>query len=562
VLSAEQVKEALASLFGDVAQAHLDELAESTTARFFPAKAMICREGERGSALFVIYSGRVEVLKRLEEEDVLLNTFGPGEFFGEMAFFQEGVRTATIRASDPSILLEIDHESFLQALGRSPSVAMHVLSKMTARLSDTDRWVIVELCRANDTLERTLMQMERVLEVSRELTSTVALEPLLHKIVDLSAELTECDSASILLLDKRTGELRFRAASNDTSGQLSDIPVPVEDSIAGRVFLSGEPAVIADAQQDDQHYGFVGEQLGMEIYSLVAVPLQIKQRTIGVLEVINKRGCEPFSKENVNTLTALAAQAATAIENARLVEELRAAYGRLDALDRLKSDFIAIASHELRTPLSLILGYASVLRDQVGEEASHQLDVVWRAATRLRQIIETMLNLRYLETGEAELSLERFDLREEIVEACEAYRSLAEANGLSLRVQAPPLPLSIHADRTKLRLVLDNLLSNAVKFTQWGGRIRVIAGRRGRQVEIAVVDTGIGIPPQAIDRVFNRFEQVEHHMARRYEGMGLGLAIVKEMVDLHGGQVWAESVPGRGSRFVVSLPIEGPSQAT
>ncbi len=259
---------------------------------------------------------------------------------------------------------------------------------------------------------------------------------------------------------------------------------------------------------------------------------------------------------DVETLKTLGVHAAVAIENARLVAQLRAAYERLGQLDRLKSDFISIASHELRTPLGLILGYATMLQDQVGEEAAAQLNVVLRAALRLKHLIETMLNLRYLETGELELSCCPFDLREEIREACESYRSLAEASKLSLAVDLPEEPLTVYADQNKVRVVLDNLLSNAVKFTPANGHIWVSATRRRSFVEVAVADDGVGIPEEARERVFERFEQVEDHMTRHHGGMGLGLAIVKGLVELHGGRVWVESEEDKGSRFVFTLPCQ------
>ncbi len=400
-----------------------------------------------------------------------------------------------------------------------------------------------------------LQRTECILEISRELTTTVALGPLLAKIVDTAADLTDCEKASILLRDVRTGELRFRTATGERSEQLADIPVPIEGSIAGAVLTSQEPMVIYDAQADPRHFGGVGQQIGTETRSLVAVPLQIKEQCIGVLEALNKRDDASFSQEDVDMLMTLAAQAAVAIENARLVGSLRKAYRRLGELDKLKSDFISIASHELRTPLSLILLYAAVLRDELGEAAGTQLDAVLRAATRLKHIIETMLNLRYLETGQMDLTPVRFDLVDEVRAACDDYEALAETGGLVLRTNLPDDALYIYADQEKVRVVLDNLISNAVKFTPAGGWVRVSLCERPNEAEITVVDTGLGIPQTDLERIFDRFYQVEDHMTRHQGGMGLGLSIVKGLVELHGGTVWAESVPGQGSRFIIRMPL-------
>ncbi len=406
-----------------------------------------------------------------------------------------------------------------------------------------------------------LQKLERVLEISRELTTTVAMAPLLSKIVDTAAELTDSEKASILLLDNRTGELRFLTASGDQSEKLANIPVPIEGSVAGTVLLSKEPLVIRDARTDPRHFNGVGQKIGEETRALLTVPLKVKKDCIGVLQAMNKQDDAEFSQGDVDTLMALGAQAAAAIQNARLVEALQKAYKRLGELDKLKSDFISIASHELRTPLSLILLYAAVLREELGEKAGVQLDAVLRAATRLKGIIETMLNLRYLETGEMDLVLSRFDVRAEVQEACEDYDALADTAGLELTTDLPDEEVFISADREKIRVVLGNLLSNAVRFTPAGGRVRVALSSRGKDVEISVVDTGVGIPKEDLERIFEHFYQVEDHLTRRLGGMGLGLSIVRGLVDLHGGRVWAESVPGRGSRFIVVLPPEGAQAA-
>lgn len=398
-------------------------------------------------------------------------------------------------------------------------------------------------------------RLKRILEISRELTSTVALEPLLHKIVNVAAQVTGSEAASILLLDTRSGELRFRAESGDSS-KLLDIPVPVEDSIAGAVLISGEPCVLSDAPADPRHYDAVGQQIGFQTRSLLAVPLQIKERRIGVLETINKEEGDAFCQDDTEILTALAAQAAVAIENARLIGALQDAYERLGKLDQLKSDFIAIASHELRTPLSLILLYAAVLQEQLGDKAGPQLEAVLRAATHLKDIITTMLNLRFLETGQIDVSPASFDLRSVVSDACQDSETIAETNGLLLRADLPDEEVLIRADKEKMRVVLDNLISNAIKFTPEGGEITIALCSKDDEIEITVSDTGIGIPQDELERIFDRFYQVEDHMIRRHGGMGLGLSIVKGLVELHGGRVWAESTLGQGSRLVVLLPAQ------
>jgi len=404
-------------------------------------------------------------------------------------------------------------------------------------------------------MEQRISNLERLVRVSLMLNSTLSVEPLLDTIIQVITELTETEDCSILLLDEKTGELRFRAARRMRREELEHITVPLDNSIAGWIFRENKPLLIRDAQKDARFYQAVDEKLNFRTRSIIGVPLQVRGRIIGVLEAINKRGGKEMSWEDVNIMTALAAQAAIAIENARLMEELRKAYDKLHELDRLKSDFISIAAHELRTPLSLILGYASFLRSSATGQASEQLDIVLQSAMRLNSLIGDMVNLRHIETGEAQLELEVFSLNDLVRTCTQEFLSLASAKQQTVALNLASPPLMIEGDRQKLHLVLGNLLSNAVKFTPAGGRIEVLVREHDEKAWVVVRDTGIGIPRKEWERVFDRFYQVEPSLARRYEGMGLGLSIAKGMVELHGGRIWVESEVGKGSNFIFHLPL-------
>lgn len=313
--------------------------------------------------------------------------------------------------------------------------------------------------------------------------------------------------------------------------------------------------LIADAQSDPRWYDRVDEASGFTTKSIVAVPMQTHGRVIGVLEAINKVDGQPPTWEDVRVLTTLANQAAIAVENARLVSELQAAYDDLNELDQLKSNFIAIAAHELRTPLSVILGYATFLRNDSAGVAKEQADIVLQSAMRLRSLIDEMVNLREVDLGQAVLQLEVFSLQDLVTSAAKEIGTIVQAKEQRLSLSLPERPVFVEADRAKINIVLANLLSNAVKFTPQGGRVGVQIGQQGAQVWLRVWDTGIGIPDSHLDRVFDRFYQVEASLTRRHEGMGLGLSIAKEMVDLHHGQIDVRSSAGQGSAFTVLLPV-------
>ena len=407
-----------------------------------------------------------------------------------------------------------------------------------------------------EQLKRQAQRLSRILEISQQLTSTLELEPLLQEIIRAAAELTDTEAASILLYDEKLSKLSFAAATGANSEQLARKTVPIEGSIAGSIFKSGQPMLITEADHDPRHYDGIGKAIDFQTRTILGVPLSIKSRSIGVLEALNKHGDAPFTDEDTQVLSTLAAQAAIAIQNAQMVGALRRAYKKLGELDKVKSDFIAVASHELRTPLALVLGYATMLKEDAGGAAAEKLDVVVQAALHLRGLIEDMVNLRQLETGKSAPQRSTLKLQEMIWSVCADCDSLATAKGQTIVFQLPSAPLTVSADRAQITIVLNNLLTNAIKFTPDGGRISVQAEQRNDEVRVSVTDSGIGIPQAQLDRIFERFYQAEPHLTRRRGGMGLGLSIAKELVELHGGRMWVESVEGKGSRFSFTLPAE------
>ncbi len=416
-----------------------------------------------------------------------------------------------------------------------------------------------DLRRSFTLLRRQADRLQRILEISQILTSTYDLDELLQIILAAATELTKTETASILLLDEGSSELRFAASTGSYRDKLMTMRVPVDGSLAGTILRSGEPMVFDNVQQDPRHFDGVDKQIAFESRSMLGVPLLMRNRSVGVLEAWNKIDSSPFSEEDGQVLMTLAAQAAVAIENARLITALQKAYEQLNRVDQIKSDFIAIASHELRTPLGLILGYAAMLKEDLkNPETSQQLDVVMKSALRLRDLIDDMVNVQHIEEGKAKLVLTEFVLQDVVQRAVEAMSELYTAKDQEMLVSLPSQPVPLTADRDKITLVLNNLLTNAIKFTDAGGRIMVSAERKNGEVQVHVADTGIGIPAREVERIFDRFYQVEPHLTRTYGGLGLGLAIAKGMIELHGGKIWVESVEGLGSRFSFSVPVSGP----
>ncbi len=285
------------------------------------------------------------------------------------------------------------------------------------------------------------------------------------------------------------------------------------------------------------------------------MPISYGSSPLGVLEAVNKLGSTPYTAEDVAILQTLAVYAGIALFNTALMEETVYATQDVDDLERKKNDFIAITSHELRTPLGLILGHASILQEMTGDEQfKQQLEVIVRSANRLREIIEDLSNVDQQQPGKARMRRSTVSMAAMLTEVARSFQAQARARHILLSVEVPEDPLNVQADAEKLGIALGNLVENALTFTDEGGRVHLSGVKLPGYIKISVVDNGIGIPAKDLHRVFERFYQVEGHTTRRHGGMGLGLAVAKVMVEMHGGQIWAESVEGRGSNFSFLLP--------
>ena len=242
----------------------------------------------------------------------------------------------------------------------------------------------------------------------------------------------------------------------------------------------------------------------------------------------------------------------------RMNAELQRLYGELETASRHKSEFLANMSHELRTPLNAIIGFSQVLRQRmfgdINEKQEEYLDDILSSGNHLLSLINDVLDLSKVEAGQVELEVAAFSLREALERGVVMVRERATRNDVRLSLELSPDVDLVQGDERRLRQVVFNLLSNAVKFTPAGGSITVATERVGDEVQVSVADTGPGIAPEDQERIFEEFQQTEVGVQQR-EGTGLGLALSKRLVELHGGRIWVESEPGRGSRFVFTLPL-------
>jgi PAS domain S-box-containing protein len=250
------------------------------------------------------------------------------------------------------------------------------------------------------------------------------------------------------------------------------------------------------------------------------------------------------------------------ITDRKKAEELRLENERLISVNKTRSEFLMIMSHELRTPLTSVIGYSIILQEkkhgELNEEQRFFVDTIIKSSKHLLDLINNFLELAKIEAGKLEMVFEEVYVPDVINEIFEIIRENAIGHNIILKKEFYQEMLSIQADRRSLRQILFNLLSNAIKFSKKeGGTITISTKRENDMVRISVEDTGIGIKEEDLPRLFQKFEQLDSGISRKYEGTGLGLAITKQLVEMHGGKIWVESKYGQGSNFIVLLPIEG-----
>ena len=414
-------------------------------------------------------------------------------------------------------------------------------------------------------------------EVDHALSSTLNVQTVLDTLTHHAKRLCVADMAFLVYRERDADTARVASCAGTAGSAIRAWRIHPARGHTGSVLSDGKILApdVAEARDPDEARVFTEEGL----LALLLAPIRVQGACVGALGV-GRRQTIVFEEDARETLRRLADQAAVALLNAlayREIEmlnlsleakvtertrELSEANRKLQTLDRLKSEFVSNASHELRTPLTAIRMSVDNLLDGVVGEAGPKLQryltTVRNNTDRLARLVTDLLDLSRIEAGRVELRRTPVPVQPIIQEVAENLLPMAAGKGLSLvAVPADAAPLLAFADRDKLQQILINLIENATKFTPTGGCITVSARDAGKQfVEIAVEDTGEGIPADELEAVFDKFHQVRRAGQGKPQGTGLGLTIAKSLIELHGGRIWVESEVGRGTRFVLTLPTE------
>jgi signal transduction histidine kinase/DNA-binding response OmpR family regulator len=421
-----------------------------------------------------------------------------------------------------------------------------------------------ELKARTEELTRSIEEMRALGEVGQAVSSTLDMDAVLVAIITHAVQLSRSDAGTIYEYDETAGVFEPRANYGLSEEQIEGIRgsrLEIGEGAVGTAAARRAAFQIPDLEQD-LTYRLRDLQLRGGFHAVLAVPLLREERVVGGLVVRRKLAGE-FPQSVVNLLQTFASQSVLGMENARLFKEINAKSQQLEVASQMKSQFLANMSHELRTPLNAIIGVTEMLhedaRDLKRDDELEPLERVLRAAKHLLELINEILDLSKIEAGKMDIHIESFAIAPLIQDVVHTIGTLAAKNGNEVVVDCAGDIGTMRADQTRIRQALLNLASNANKFTE-SGKVTISARRAtegGREwVTMAVTDTGIGLTPEQMGKLFQDFVQADASTTRKYGGTGLGLAISRRFCQMMGGDIKVASEPGKGSTFTIRLPAE------
>jgi signal transduction histidine kinase len=427
--------------------------------------------------------------------------------------------------------------------------------------------VAVENAHLFASTQRRLREVSALVDMAKQVTGNLKVGSVMQTTVQLVQMLLNARASTIALLTGNGNELVIEAAAGINPKWVHKARMKLGEGVSGLAVSERRPVYIRDTQSQPDFLFFDDV-----VRSLLAVPLLSRDEALGSLTVDSDQP-NAFDDSHMQLMTIAAAQVSVAIANARLFEEaedraakLAVAYEELKENDRLKDELVQNVSHELRTPLTFVKGYVDLLMEgdmgAVNYQQQCALQIVADKTVEITRLIDDIMSLQRIDASN--LILEEFSLMSLLEESIAGHRLNGQNKGIELVLEAPAGCLGVVADRIRVNQALNNLIVNAMKFSPNGGTVRVVLTGDAEEVQVAVVDEGIGVPSDKLDRIFERFYQVDGSSRRRFGGTGIGLALVKRIAEAHQGRVWAQSDASQGSSFFIALPrqLSGPSECT
>jgi PAS domain S-box-containing protein len=400
------------------------------------------------------------------------------------------------------------------------------------------------------------VRAERLQTITGELSAAHTISEIANVVFDRAMGPTSVAAAALGILDESGNTIRV-VAQRGFSKHPWVLPIGIDDNVPMAMAIrTGKPVIYRSRETRDATFPNLSEVLA-DFVSTAVFPLLSRGKVVGGLSV-HREAEEPLNDETIQFLNALAQQVALAVERAGLYQAEQEARARADEANKAKSEFLAAMSHELRTPLNAIAGYADLLamgvRGPVTPEQVEDLQRIKRSQHHLLGIINDILNFSRIEAGRTTYDCGPVPIHEVMDSVGQMIAPLATSKNITFEIASCPESAVAWADRSKVEQILVNLLSNAIKFTNDGGVTLSCDWKDAKTVSISVSDTGLGIPAEERERIFEPFVQVKRSLTQGNEGTGLGLAISRDLARAMDGEITVTSEPGKGSTFVLRLP--------
>jgi signal transduction histidine kinase len=440
-----------------------------------------------------------------------------------------------------------------------------IMDHITRQMQFSDLEILCDLAKVVEREVTVRIESERInehLHVLQAITDTAqthfTLDELLQAIIGQIRTIMRADNIAILLLDEKEQYLTVRAVQGIEELVANDVYIPLGKGFAGTIAARGVPLIV----DDNSTVEILNPVLREEIHSLLGTPLIVRERVIGVVHIGMKRH-RYFTNHDISLFQRVADRLALAIERANLYEEeqhmreeLQAHVRLLTEINAHQRNFVSVVSHEFRTTLTGIQGFSGILQNEAftPEEVKDFATDIHQDSLRLQRMINDLLDLEKMRGGQASLHIETFQLTTVLQEQIERCKAITGRHTFRMELD-DDLP-ALEADRDKISQVIANLLSNAIKYWPEGGEITIVCQREAETAHVQIHDNGIGIPTEALIKIFDAYNRIPSDKTRYIHGTGLGLAIVKQIVEIHGGKVWAESPLTSGTTLHVVLPLK------
>jgi K+-sensing histidine kinase KdpD len=528
-------------LFHELSSSEVANFLDRFKEKHYPAGSILFQANESGGKVFIIEKGTVRISRVTSfGEETTLDILKQGEVVGELVSLDGQSRSACVTCIEDSLLLSIERSEFEKLLLSNHKVAFNLLGELSVRIRKADDNIVLRLEEQRKAIEIRYNKLQRLIEASKIINSTLDLNKLLGLILNSATQSIEADRGTLYLVDDVKKELWSKVLQGT---DMVEIRLPIGKGLAGFVAETGETILIPDAYADPRFNPEIDKRTGYRTRNMICMPMKNKDgKIIGVFQLLNKNQGS-FDTDDVSFIDALSAHASVAIENAHMAQEM-VANERLSAVGKMASVII----HDIKNPMGTLRVYAQVMKRKSGNEEANKLaDEMIHQVDRFVNMTQEILDFTRGVSASNFQELEFFDLMNGVLDFIQKD---LEKNNIRLKkfVQFKGI---VDLDQDKIVRMFYNIASNARDAMPQGGILTVTTIEQNGYVRIDFTDTGTGMPEEVQKRIFEPFMTYG-----KKHGTGLGMSIVKKVIEDHNGTIEIHSVMGKGTTITIYLPIK------